>query len=224
MGHVIAEYSDYALAYQLVGGSFRESLGEGQRYTDDRIRLIEREGRMTPRALSEKTGVSTAEISQWIKPLIEKGVLCWCDEKGLGFMNVTDLEKSKRSGRAYLKVDGGKRLPSVFELTGDFRWDKGGELYFTYDLHLDGDFSEQAFYPDKETVVDQDIIFDDDFVTSNEKPRVKVLSEKSHSEVLKMVDDFRKSEQAKGSIDAANINLSKEFSVILSPGGYEIVN
>ena len=42
MGNVIAEYSDYALAYQLVGDSFRESLGEGQRYTDDRMRLIEK--------------------------------------------------------------------------------------------------------------------------------------------------------------------------------------
>ena len=56
------------------------------------------------------------------------------------------------------------------------------------------------------------------------KPAVKVLSEKSHSEVLKMVDDFRKSEQAKGSIDAANINLSKEFSEILSQGRYGLVN
>ena len=34
MGNVIAEYADYALAYQLIGDSFRESLGEGQRYTD----------------------------------------------------------------------------------------------------------------------------------------------------------------------------------------------
>jgi hypothetical protein len=52
-----------------------------------------------------------------------------------------------------------------------------------------------------------------------------VLSEKSHAEVLKMVDDFRKSEQAKGSIDAVDINnLSKEFSEILSPGRYGMVN
>ncbi len=71
---------------------------------------------------------------------------------------------------------------------------------------------------------DQDIIFDDDSVTSKDKPAVKVLSEKSHSEVLKMVDDFRKSEQAKDSNDAANINLSKEFAEILSPGGYGMVN
>ncbi len=60
--------------------------------------------------------------------------------------------------------------------------------------------------------------------TSNKKPGVKVLSEKLHSEVLKMVDDFRKNEQANGSNDAANINLSKEFAEILSPGGYGMVN
>ena len=92
------------IAYQLVGDSFRESLGEGQRYTDDRMRFIDKVGGITPRALSEKTGVSTAAISQWLKPLIEKGVLCWCDEKGLGFKDVADIEKAKRSGRAYLTV------------------------------------------------------------------------------------------------------------------------
>jgi len=119
MGNVIAEYSDYALAYQLVGDAFKESVGEGQRYTDDRIQLIEDEGQMTPRALSENEGVSTAAISQWLKPLNEKGVLSWCDEKGFGFRDVADLEKAKRSGRAYLKVAGGRFLPTVFELTGD---------------------------------------------------------------------------------------------------------
>jgi hypothetical protein len=31
-------------------------------------------------------------------------------------------------------------------------------------------------------------------------------------------------EQAKGSNGAANINLGKEFSEILSPGGYGMVN
>ena len=179
---------------------------------------------MTPRTLSEKTEVSTAAISQWLKPLIEKGVLDWCDEKGHGFMDVADLEKAKRSGRAYLKVAGGKRLPSVFELTGDASWDKGGDLYLAYDLHLDNDASDQALYPAGETVVDQDIILDDDSVTTEIETGVKVLSKKSHSEVLKMVDDFRKSEQAKDSIDAANINLGKEFSEILSPDGYGMVN
>ena len=115
-------------------------------------------------------------------------------------------------------------LPTVFELTSDPKWDIEGDLYFTYDLHLDGDFSDPAFYPDEETVVDQDIIFDDDSVTSNEKPGVKVLSGKSHSEVLKMVDDFRRSEQAKGLNGAANINLSNEFAEILSMDHSGMVN
>jgi hypothetical protein len=61
-------------------------------------------------------------------------------------------------------------------------------------------------------------------ITSNEKPGVKVLSEKSHSEVLKMVDDFKKSVQAKGSNGAESINLSKELSEILSPGGCGMVH
>jgi hypothetical protein len=224
MGNVIAEYADYALAFQILGDSFRESIGEGQRYTDKRMRLIEEFGVITPRALSEKDGVSTATISQWLKPMIEKGVLDWCDEKGHGFMGVADLEKAKRSGRAYLTVSGGKRLPNVFELTGDPRWDKDGDLYAAYDLHLDNGASDQAFYPDEETVVDQDIIFDADSETSNDKPAVKVLSEKSHVEVLKMVEDFRKNEQANGSNNTVNINLSSEFAEILSPGGYGMVN
>ena len=179
---------------------------------------------MTPRTLSEKTGVSTAAISQWLKPLIGKGVLSWCDEKGLGFMNVADLEKAKRSGKAYLMVAGGRFLPTVFELTGDPGWDKNGELYLAYDLRLDGEPGEQAFYPDEETIVDQDIIFDDDSVTSENESGVKVLSEKSHSEVLKMVDDVRKSEQVKGSNGAASVNLSNEFNEILSLDRSGLVN
>ena len=124
IGNVIAEYADYALAYKLVGDSFRESLGEGQRYTDNRMLVVEKECQITPGALSKKEGVSTATISQWLKPLIEKGVLSWCDEKGNGFMGVADLEKAKRSGRAYLKVAGGRFLPTVFELTGDTGWEQ----------------------------------------------------------------------------------------------------
>ena len=97
--------------------------------------MIEKVGRVTPRSLSEKTGVSTAAISQWLKPMIEKGVLSWCDEKGAEFKDEKLLEKAKRSGRAYLSATGGRSLPTLFELTGDPRWDKGGELYSMYDLH-----------------------------------------------------------------------------------------
>ena len=118
IGNVIAEYSDYALAYQLVGDAFRESLGEGQRYTDDRILFIDKVGVITPRTLSEKNVVSTAAISQWLKPMIEKRILSWCDENGNGFIEAAELEKAKRSGRAHLTVSGVTRLPTLFELTG----------------------------------------------------------------------------------------------------------
>ncbi len=126
----------------------------------------------------------------------------WCDEKGNEFMEVAELEKAKRSGRAYLKVVGGRFLPTVFELTGDPRWNKGGELYSRYDLHLDNDAGDQVYYHDEETVGEQDVITDYEHATSINKPAVKVLREKSHSEVLKMVDDFSKNEQANGSNDA----------------------
>ena len=224
MGRVVAKYSDYAIAYQLVGDAFRESLGEGQRYTDHRMRVIEEFGVITPRALSEKDGVSTASISQWLKPLIQRGVLNWCDEKGLGFKDVADLEKAKRSGRAYLTVLGGKRLPTLFELTGDPGWDRGGDLHAAYDLHLDDCEGEQEFYQGDETVSGQDVIIDFENATSNDKPAVKVLSEKSHAEVLKMVDDFRKNKQANGPNDAEYINLNSEFAEILTSDRYGLVN
>jgi hypothetical protein len=72
--------------------------------------------------------------------------------------------------------------------------------------------------------ISKDIIFDDDSVTSENESGVKVLSEKSHSEVLKMVDDFRKSEQVKGSNGAASVNLSNEFNEILSLDRSGLVN
>jgi hypothetical protein len=70
----------------------------------------------------------------------------------------------------------------------------------------------------------KDVIFDDEHAPEKDKAAVKVLSEKSHLEVLKMVEDFRKNEQANGPNDAVNINLSNEFAEILSPGRYGMVN
>jgi hypothetical protein len=177
-GKSIAEYSDYALAQQLIGDSFRESLAEGHRYTDDRIRLIEKTGPITPRALSEKTGVSTAAISQWLKALIEKGVLSWCDEKGLVFTDVAELKKAKRSGRAYLKVSNKYSLPTVFELTGDASWDEGWEFWELYNLG----FEKSNRHGDESTVLPE--IETDDFIGEKSVPldadgAVKVLSEKT---------------------------------------------
>jgi hypothetical protein len=76
-------------------------------------------------------------ISQWLKPLIEKGVLSWCDEKSHGFMGVADLEKAKRIGQAFIWVADRPCLPSPYQLTGDARWDEDGEYWELYDLGID---------------------------------------------------------------------------------------
>ena len=57
-------------------------------------------------------------------------------------------------------------MPTLFELTGDPGWDRGGDLYAAYDLHLDGDEGDQVYYQDEETVSGQDIIIDVENATS----------------------------------------------------------
>ena len=57
-----------------------------------------------------------------------------------------------------------------------------------------------------------------------DKPAVKVLSEKSYSEVLKMMDDFRKNQPVIDPNSAVSINLSNEFAEILSMDHSGMVN
>ena len=92
---------------------------------------------MTSKRLSEITGVSVAAISQWLNPLVSKGVFKWCDESGMKFQDVPALEKAKRSGNAYIRMNGTLGLPTPYELTGDERWSPGGELFREYDLGID---------------------------------------------------------------------------------------
>ena len=92
---------------------------------------------MTSKRLSEITGVSVAAISQWLNPLVSKGVLTWCDESGVKFQDVETLEKAKRSGKAYVRINCTLVLPTPYDLTGDERWSPGGELFRKYDLGLD---------------------------------------------------------------------------------------
>jgi hypothetical protein len=209
MGRVIADFADYALAYQLVGDSFRESLGEGQRYTDDRIRFIDKKGPIAPRTLSEKYSVSPAAISQWLKPLIEKRVLSWCDEKGVGFKDAAELEKAKRSGKAYVKVAGGCRLPTVCHLTGDSRWDAGGEFYELYDLGIE----ESDLYEDESTVLPEmetkDSI-EEISAPADSEEAVKVLSEKTGPD-----NNFKNERLDSGLVPVEFENLADEFSGLL---------
>jgi hypothetical protein len=208
-GRVAAEYADYALAYQLTGDSFRESLGEGHRYTDDRIRLIEKKGPITPKALSEKFGISGAAVTQWMRPWIEKGVLEWCNINGAGFTDIAELGRAKRIGQAFVKVAERPCLPSPYQLTGDYRWDSGGDLWELFDLCIEENESDVKDAGDH-VHGDTGALADENFDTSFPDKGVKALSEKAGS-----ADNFQKdgldSEMVPVGIDA----LSEEFAELL---------
>jgi len=136
---IIAEISDYAIAFQLVNESFMERIGQVKTYTDRRIRVIQKTGLIAMKDLATMENVSGAALTPWVKERVEKGILVWCDERGLEFPDTRGLEKAKRSGKAFIRVSYSGGLPTPFELTGDPEWSEGGELYQIYDLGLDLD-------------------------------------------------------------------------------------
>ena len=81
-GRVIAEIRDYALAYQLIDDAFRESLGGGK-YSDQRIRIVDKKGPILPKNLAKVENVSGAAITSWSKNWLENGVLIWVDDQGV---------------------------------------------------------------------------------------------------------------------------------------------
>jgi hypothetical protein len=221
-GRFIADISDYAIVYQLMEESFAESLGDVKRYTDDRIRVIDKEGMITPRELAEKVGVSTAAISQWSKGMIEKGVLDWCDGAGARFDSVDSLEKAKRSGKAFLCVSGGNSLPSPFQLTSDPRWDKDEDLYAAYDLQLDdgGGDGDQAL-----AVTDNIISESVERCDSDEKQApVKVFSGKTNDDIKKMMESFRENQIIDEHDHEDGSQMYYDFSEMLSIEGSSAVN
>jgi hypothetical protein len=221
-GRFIADYIDYAIVYQLMEESFAENLGEVKRYTDARIQLIEKAGMMTPRELAETTGVTTAAISQWSKPLIEKGVLTWCDETGAVFSDDLALEKAKRSGKAFLCVAGGKSLPSPFQLTGDPCWDMGGDLYAAYDLQLgDGGGDGDQTMAVTENIISESVQRCDS--DDNQTP-VKVLSEKTNVDIKKMMEAFRENQVSDEHDYAAGSQMYCDFAEMLSIEGGSAIN
>ena len=177
---------------------------------------------MTPRALSEKSGVSTAAISQWSKPLIEKGVLTWCDETGAVFGDDLALEKAKRSGKAFLCVAAGKSLPSLFQLTGDPRWDTGGDLYAAYDLEL----VDSAGDSDQAIAVTENIISESvqGCDSDGNQAAVKALSGKTNDDIKKMMESFRENHEKRDLDSSIDNQLFNEFNGILSTEGSSAIN
>jgi hypothetical protein len=215
MGRVMAELQDYAMAFQLINAPFVESLGEGKKYTDERIKIIEKYGMISSKDLSKVIGVTGAAISQWMKPLVEKGVLTWCGESGDEFENIKSLEKAKRSGSAFIRAANFNCLPNPYQLTGDKQWDEDGDLYKQYDLEFDEDIAESAVFNEGDQMLQESkassSLFDSkkclDFGKMNEG--VKVLSEKCESENKK--GDTK--EEIKSNVDVAD--LCDEFQDIL---------
>jgi hypothetical protein len=74
---------------------------------------------------------------------IQDGILVWCDEAGNEFCDDKVLKTAKHRGMAYLRTSENYAcgnitgLPTPFELTGDPRWDEGGDLLKLYDLELE---------------------------------------------------------------------------------------
>ena len=101
------------------------------------IQFVESKGVATQRMISEAFQITRAAVSKWLTPLVEKGVLVWCDAHGRTFADERTARIAKHSGFACLKVTAQRTLPIPFEVTGDPRWAEGGDLFKLYDLHLD---------------------------------------------------------------------------------------
>ncbi len=142
-GRLQAEMSDYWMALQIVREAFRETLGHQSKEAALRIEFIRKNGPVQYGTLTSEWGISKSALTSWVRGKLIDGILTWCDDDGKEFPDEAALKKAKHSGRAYLKIndafnaDDVTGLPTPFELTGDPRWNEGGDLYRLYDLRLD---------------------------------------------------------------------------------------
>jgi hypothetical protein len=227
---VIADISDYAIAVQFIGESFKESIGNGKRYTHERIKIIGKHGMIAPKDLAKVTGVSVAAISQWMKPMVEKGVLIWCEKSGDEFSDITSLEKAKRSGKALIKVAGFSCLPTPFELTGNPSWDVEGELYRQYDFGfgdtdtdvLDLDEGEQSSLSLNTSDDSDDVENKEDSEVSTEG--VKVLRSIPHKDVIKKVAELKENQEEYDPKDPGMLKLRDEFNIFLKNDNFGTIN
>ena len=112
--------------------------------------------------------------------------MIWCDDQGV-VIKKKALKKMKHAGKAYLKTVGINKLPTPFELTGDKRWDVGGEFYQMYDLELNsaedvlsvesGENDDLNTYDDSEMVENSE---DED----DDEEGVKVINYNAEDEVI----------------------------------------
>lgn len=242
-GRIIAEMEDYTIALQLINESFMESLGQGKKYTNKRIRLIEKYGPITPRKLSEMVEVTVPALSPWIKERVEKGILTWCDEKGDAFPDEETLKKAKHSGNGFIRVTHPTGLPTPYQLTKDPKWDEGGELYVSYHLDLeDGDIGSDVLsddngmsndlvervedvYGNREgpveslnpslNTMDESYGIDNKQLSDDAEEGVKVIRSIPHKEVMKMMRESSKNQKEYDPNDPEAVKLYKEIGGLL---------
>lgn len=140
-GKIIAEIPDYWMALQIVKESFRENMGAPDEKTVERLNYVREHGPVKSKDLAKKYGVSASSISAWAAKNVKSGTLTWCDEYGNTFMDEKSLDKAKRSGKAYLKIEDDTSitvtgLPSPAELTNGTDWNENGRLRKIYHLGL----------------------------------------------------------------------------------------
>ncbi|MFX0196393.1 MAG: CHC2 zinc finger domain-containing protein [Candidatus Hodarchaeota archaeon] len=142
-GRVISKINDYWMALQVVRESFQENLGGTSRETDERVAFVGEKGPIKLKTLADARGVRLQAISGWVNKRVKDGIIVWCDKEGGEFENEQEEKRAKSSGKGFIKVADSYSivsttgLPTPYELTGDPRWDTGGDLLEKYDLKLD---------------------------------------------------------------------------------------
>jgi hypothetical protein len=140
---VIAEIADYWMAFQVVQEAFRENMGGQDKKTEKYLAMIKEKEKITPGNLAKIFRVSGAAISGWAWKSIQGGMIEWVDENGYHFVDDKALKKAKHQGTAYLRAtetyqnETVRGLPTPYDLTGDSRWDEGGDLLQMFDLELE---------------------------------------------------------------------------------------
>ena len=144
-------------------------------------------------------------------------VLTWCHEKGREIPSQVDLRIAKHCGKAFIRIAQPSGLPTPFDLTGDPRWDVGGELFERYDLGIegeDGGDSGDGELTRSLNTSDDGYPIDNIKESSDEQGGVKVLSENSRVYKKKGMKDHN--EEAVEAVDIDWRTLYDEFGEILA--------
>ena len=140
-GRIIADMGDYCMALQIVQDAFRENMGAQDKKTEKFLNALQEKGIMTPGSLAKMFGLK--HLSNWPQKNVTAGRVKWCREDGTYFKDDYELDKAKHSGKAFLKISENYKqetitgLPTPYDISGDPKWDVGGELLKMYDLGLE---------------------------------------------------------------------------------------